>query len=1070
MAQAVLEAQKRSSKKQGGENAKAKKQVAKSTTKQRRKKQTQEKKAAAVSKISKGKYVDLKDTRFYVDSHGNKLKGLNKINGKLQYFDQISGAQVKGEFAKVDGTTYYFDQISGNAVPYVLTEDNKISAYQSDGKPAKWGFFTAQNGDIYYFNEDGSYAAGLQTIDGIVYFFDEAGHLAKDTLETADGSTYYADAATGQVVKLIPQRIPSRVSSAKAIASFAAHNVAHSANKKSFEEIDGYLTADSWYRPKEILVDGQLWEKSGKADFRPLLMSWWPTKSIQADYINYMIEQGIVESKRKFTAKDSPRVLNNAVQNVQIALEKNLTITASANWLRQLIHSFIKTEAIWNKSSESVSSDGLQSLQGGFLTYKNSRLTPKANSDYRILGYVPSYIKNNENKGSEFLLANDIDNSNPVVQAEELNWLHYLLNFGSITGNDAAANFDGIRVDAVDNVDADLLHIAAEYFKNAYHVDQSDQAANAHLSILEDWGSDDPQYIYDQGANQLTMDDYFVGQMNYSLENKPGTNDKMLRFLQWYLIDRANNSTENTAIPNYTFVRAHDSNSQDQIQAAVQAATGGEYGVFNWEQLQQGLELYYKDQTATNKQYNRHNMPSTYAMLLTNKDTIPRVYYGDMYLEGGQYMSAKTIYYDTIANLLRTRIKYVAGGQTMSVDHNDILTSIRFGKGALTADDHGTDETRTEGIGVIVSNNTDLKLSDDEQVVLQMGAAHRNQAYRAAVLTTESGIVNYTSDEGAPIVYTDDEGNLIFKNRDVVIDGLSEANTSVQGYANSQVTGYLAVWVPVGAATNQDARTSAAATPSTDGKIFHSNAALDSNVLFEGFSNFISYPEIHDDNANVVIAKNVGLFKSLGFTSFELAPQYRSSGDKTFLDSTIDNGYAFTDRYDLGFGKPTKYGTVADLRNAIKTLHAVGIQAIADWVPDQIYNLPTKELVTVDRTDERGNLLADSKIHNRLYVANTIGGGKYQKLYGGAFLNLLETEYPDLFTAIQSSNGKAIDPSVRITSWSAKYFNGTNILGRGSDYVLRSPHSNYFYVGENSAVAQKFLPSTLVAEHDQSNE
>ncbi|KRM95482.1 YG repeat-containing glycosyl hydrolase family 70 protein [Liquorilactobacillus aquaticus DSM 21051] len=1056
MIQSILETRQRVNKRHGGEGFKNKKQVLNSAGKSN---------DSEAREVYGGKYVNSNGTRFYLDRSGNKLKGLNKINGHLQYFDQTSGAQLRGECQRVNGTTYYFDKVSGNAIPYVLTSNGKTTAYQSDGKPAKPGFFKAQSGNIYYFNEDGSYAKGLQTIDGVTYYFDTDGHLAKGVLETVDGKTYYSDEATGQVSQLISQNIPSQDSSAKAVADFAAHNTAYSHNKKSFENINGYLTADSWYRPKYILRDGQSWDKARKTDFRPLLMAWWPTKSIQADYVNYMLAQGIVQSEHKFSADDSARLLDSAAHNVQIAFEKNLMITSSANWLRQLMHNFIKTETIWNKSSEDVSSDGLQSLQGGFLTYINSKLTPRANSDYRILGYVPSYIKNNENKGSEFLLANDIDNSNPIVQAEELNWLHYLLNFGSITGNDATANFDGIRVDAVDNVDADLLHIAAEYFKNAYHVERNDKTANAHLSILEDWGSDDPQYIFEQGANQLTMDDYFVGQMNYSLENKPGTNDKMDRFLHWYLIDRSKDSTENAAIPNYTFVRAHDSNSQDQIQAAVQAATGEEYGVFNWQQLQQGLELYYKDQAATNKQYNRYNMPSTYAMLLTNKDTIPRVYYGDMYLEGGQYMAGKTIYYDTIANLLRTRSKYVAGGQTMSVDSNDILTSVRFGKGAMTVSDQGTSETRTEGIGVIVSNNTTLKLLEGEQVVLHMGSTHHNQAYRAAVLATEAGVANYTVDEGAPIAYTNDDGDLFFSNQDVVINGQVEANTHVQGYANPQVTGYLAVWVPVGASAEQDARTSATVTASTDGKTFHSNAALDSNVLFEGFSNFISYPDTHDDNANVVIAKNTALFKSLGFTSFELAPQYRSSGDKTFLDSIIDNGYAFTDRYDLGFEMPTKYGTVDDLRNALKALHAAGIQAIADWVPDQIYNLPTKELVTVDRTDERGNQLTDSKMHSCLYITNTIGGGKYQKIYGGAFLDLLEIEYPELFTDIQASNGSPIDPSVKITSWSAKYFNGTNILGRGIDYVLRSPYSNYFYVGENSPAVQKFLPAPLVGKH-----
>lgn len=1008
-----------------------------------------------------GEYVDFNDTWFFVDKQGNKVKGLNLIDGNLQYFDQTSGAQIKGEYVKSGKLTFYFDKNSGNAIPYIKEKNGKKIAYQANGQPAGLGFFTDQNGQTYYFDKQSSFVTGLQDIDGKVYYFDEDGYLVKDQVETINNKAYYSTAITGRVKQLVVHHISAKVSSNKAVKKFAAHNIAKTTNSQSFETLDGYLTADSWYQPKEILAGGRIWRKAKSRDFRPLLMAWWPSKSIQADYVNYMIERGIVESDHVFSTNDSWLVLNNAVQTIQIALEKDLTLTESTNWLRQLMHSFIKTESIWNKSTEDVSSDGLQSLQGGFLTYQNSLKTPNANSDYRILGYVPSYIKDHDNKGSEFLLANDIDNSNPIVQAEELNWLHYLMNFGSITAEDSAANFDGIRVDAVDNVDADLLNIAADYFKDVYHVDENEQKANAHLSILEDWGSDDPQYIYDQGANQLTMDDYFVGQMNSSLENTPGSNDKMGRFLQWYLINRAVDSTDNTAIPNYTFVRAHDSNSQDQIQKAVQAATNGEYGEFTWEQLDQGLQLYYKDQAATTKQYNRYNMPSAYALLLTNKDTVPRVYYGDMYLEGGQYMANKTIYYDTIANLLASRIKYVAGGQTMAVDSKDILTSVRFGKGAMTADDRGTAETRTEGIGVIVSNDTSLRLDDDDQIVLHMGAAHSNQTYRAVILTTQDGVNNYTSDDDAPIAYTDDNGDLIFTNHDLVINGKTEINTSIQGYANPEVTGYLAVWVPVGATAGQDARTAPTTAATTDGKVFHSNAALDSNVIFEGFSNFIAYPDSHDSNANVIIAKNTSLFKALGFTSFELAPQYRSSGDKTFLDSRIDNGYAFTDRYDLGFGTPTKYGTADDLRNAIKALHAAGMQAIADWVPDQIYNLPIQELVTVNRTDEKGEQLANSDLHEMLYVANTIGGGKYQKRYGGEFLNVLEIEHPDLFNDIQVSTGKTIDASIKIDQWAAKYFNGTNILDRGIGYVLRNEDNEYFFVNESNSVQQKLLPGKL---------
>lgn len=476
------------------------------------------------------------------------------------------------------------------------------------------------------------------------------------------------------------------------------------------------------------------------------------------------------------------------------------------------------------------------------------------------------------------------------------------------------------------------------------------------------------------------------------------------------------------------------------------------------------MDLYIKDQNSTNKKWNLYNMPSAYTVLLTSKDTVPRVYYGDLYQDGGQYMEHQTRYYPTITNLLKTRIKYVAGGQTMNVDDNGILTSVRFGKGAMTANDMGTAETRTEGIGVVISNNTKLALKDSDSVVLHMGAAHKNQKYRAVILTTQDGVKNYENDANAPIAYTDVNGDLRFFNRDLTISGVgTQANTAVKGYANPDVTGYLAVWVPADAPADQDARTVASEETHTTKTAYRSNAALDSNVIYEGFSNFIYWPTTESERTNVRIAQNADLFKSWGITSFEMAPQYNSSKDGTFLDSIIDNGYAFTDRYDLGMSTPNKYGSDEDLRNALQALHKAGLQAIADWVPDQIYNLPGKEAVTVTRSDDHGNTWENSTIKNTVYVVNTIGGGEYQKKYGGAFLDELQQKYPDLFKQKYATTGTTIDPSVKITEWSAKYLNGTNILHRGSGYVLRANDGQYYNLGTST---KQFLPSQLFDKNE----
>ncbi|MFR2063789.1 MAG: glycoside hydrolase family 70 protein, partial [Streptococcus sp.] len=72
-------------------------------------------------------------------------------------------------------------------------------------------------------------------------------------------------------------------------------------------------------------------------------------------------------------------------------------------------------------------------------------------------------------------------------------------------------------------------------------------------------------------------------------------------------------------------------------------------------------------------------------------------------------------------------------------------------------------------------------------------------------------------------------------------------------------------------------------------------------------------------------------------------------------------------------------------------------------------------------------------------------GTDYQGKYGGAFLDELKAKYPSIFNRVQISNGKQLPTNEKITKWSAKYFNGTNILGRGINYVLRDDKTNQYF-------------------------
>ncbi|KOY72228.1 glycosyl hydrolase [Apilactobacillus kunkeei DSM 12361 = ATCC 700308] len=908
-------------------------------------------------------------------------------------------------------------------------------------------------------NASNDFKSHTKYIDGKTYYYNDNVEV-KSQVIVDNGSLYYFG----------PDGVLTNTNNNFASGTIAASDktAIYSADDKNITNVNGFITADSWYRPKQIQVNDSQWRDSTSNDFRPLLSVWWPSQKVEIDYLNYMSKQGLVSGK--FSSNNTSEQLNQAAATVRLNIEKNIqSNNGSVDKIKTIFTNFVNSQSQWNMTSENYDlNDG---FQGGSLIYGNNSLTPNANSDYRIINRNPSQQNGvlNYNKtsyiGYEFLLANDVDNSNPTVQAETLNWLYYMMNFGTITQNDKDANFDGVRVDAVDNMNADILDIIAGYYKDAYGINKNDKNANDHLAILEDWSANDPQYLKDKGSNQITIDGGYKDALANVLTNDPKKRSDIAKLITAGVVNRRKDSTYNTAIPNYSIVRAHDAGVQTVIAQIIQDKINPTANGLNptWDEINKAFKIYNADEKSTNKKYTQYNIPSAYALMLTNKDTTPRVYYGDLYTDNGQFMATKTPYYNSISAMLKGRVKYVAGGQamkTVSVNKgkNKVLVSVRFGKGANTVTSKGTKQTRKSGIAVIESNNPKLKLGKKDKVVIYMGAAHKNQAYRPLVKTTKKGIATYATDKSAKksVIYTDSKGRLVL------------TGSAIKGYANPQVSGYLSMWVPVGASAKQDVRTAASTKTTKDGKSYHSNAALDSNVIFEAFSNFQSMPTKQSEYSNVVIAKNAKLFSGLGFTNIELPPQYRSTNDGTFLDSTVQNGYSFNDRYDLGFNTPTKYGTAEQLTAAIKALHAQNLKVLMDFVPDQLYMLPKQQVVSATRVNQLGVLSDKTNLINMLYDSYSQGSGTdYQAKYGGEFLNQLQKMYPDLFTTKQVSTGKTIDPSTKIKVWDAKYLNGSNIQGRGAEYVLSNSYgAGYFTVltSDNPGIQATVLPKELLGQ------
>ena len=494
-------------------------------------------------------------------------------------------------------------------------------------------------------------ASNLKTIDGKQYYV-ENGVVKKNTAIELDGRLYYFDETGAMVDQSKPlyraDAIPNN-------SIYAVYNQAYDTSSKSFEHLDNFLTADSWYRPKQILKDGKKWTASTEKDYRPLLMTWWPDKVTQVNYLNYMSQQGF--GNKTYTTDMMSYDFAAAAETVQRGIEERIGREGNTTWLRQLMSDFIKTQPGWNFESEDNLLVGKDHLQGGALTFLNNSRTSHANSDFRLMNRTPTnqtgtrkYHIDRSNGGYELLLANDIDNSNPAVQAEQLNWLHYIMNIGSILGNDSSANFDGVRIDAVDNVDADLLQIASDYFKEKYRVADNEANAIAHLSILEAWSYNDHQYNKDTKGGQLSIDNPLRETLLTTFLRKSNYRGSLERVITNSLNNRSSEQKHTPRDANYIFVRAHDSEVQavlaNIISKQINPKTDG--FTFTMDELKQAFEIYNADMRKADKKYTQYNIPAAYATVLTNKDSITRVYYGDLFTDDGQYMAQKSPYYNAI--------------------------------------------------------------------------------------------------------------------------------------------------------------------------------------------------------------------------------------------------------------------------------------------------------------------------------------------------------------------------------------------------------------------------------------
>ncbi len=182
-----------------------------------------------------GRFFRYKGKKYYANEDGTLAVDLTKI-GDNYYFFKKSGKMVTKAKKQIKGYYYYFKKSGKAAISCWVKIKKKYYYFEEDGRMAtnkyigEWyvgedgvrvsaskapktglvekdgkyycydnsnNLVTSQwfsyDGETYYAGKDGAALTGLQTIEGVQYYFDAEGKLGKDTVAVVDGMAYTVD-------------------------------------------------------------------------------------------------------------------------------------------------------------------------------------------------------------------------------------------------------------------------------------------------------------------------------------------------------------------------------------------------------------------------------------------------------------------------------------------------------------------------------------------------------------------------------------------------------------------------------------------------------------------------------------------------------------------------------------------------------------------------------------------------------------------------------------------------------------------------------------------------------------
>ena len=145
------------------------------------------------------RFVTVNDKTYFIGADSKAIKGATVIDNTEYFFDEKTGAQVKGNFATNDK---YYDGITGALVINSYVQVDKDWYYvDNDGKRLK-GSQTINNVPVYFDPYDGKQAKGVFGNDG--YFYDKDSgakvYLGTNRYVQVNDNWYYVN-AEGKILK-----------------------------------------------------------------------------------------------------------------------------------------------------------------------------------------------------------------------------------------------------------------------------------------------------------------------------------------------------------------------------------------------------------------------------------------------------------------------------------------------------------------------------------------------------------------------------------------------------------------------------------------------------------------------------------------------------------------------------------------------------------------------------------------------------------------------------------------------------------------------------------------------------